>query len=56
MSSERRLKEAFSKVKEDMETMKNEVAFLVKRIAKIEESMHKSSLELIKKEVGRMKK
>ena len=41
MSSEQRIKEAFGKVKEDVEGVKNELAFTLKRIAKIEELLTK---------------
>lgn len=45
MASEARLKEAFGKVKEDTEGIKNELAFALKRIAKIEEVLTKQAVE-----------
>ena len=45
MASEQKLKEAFRKVKEDIEGTKNELAFALRRIAKIEESMNRQALE-----------
>ena len=53
---EEKLKHAFGKVKEDMEGLKNEIAFLVKRIAKIEDTMNKQALQDIKKEISKGKK
>jgi len=53
---EEKLKRAFGKVKEDMEGLKNEIAFLVKRIAKIEDTMNKQALQDIKKEISKGKK
>ncbi len=40
-----KVKESFKKAKEDTEGIKNEVAFLTKRIAKIEEVLNKMSVE-----------
>lgn len=53
---EERLKSAFGKVKEDMEGIKNELAFIVKRIAKIEDSLNKRALQEIKKEISKKKR
>ena len=53
---EEKLKRAFGKVKEDMEGLKNETAFLVRRIAKIEEILNKQALQDIKKEISKGKK
>lgn len=39
------VKESFKKAKEDAEGIKNEVAFLTRRIAKIEEVLNKMSVE-----------
>ncbi len=47
MVSERKLKEAFGKAKEDIEGVKNELAFALKRIAKIEEVLTKRAIESI---------
>jgi len=41
---EARIKEAFGKVKEEMEGVKNELAFTLKRIAKIEEILTKQAV------------
>lgn len=41
MISEEALKQSFQKVKEDMEGVKDELAFALRRIAKIEEAMNK---------------
>lgn len=54
--NEERLKHAFSMVKEDIEGIKNELAFLVKRIAKIEENLNRQALQEIKKEISRRKR
>ena len=40
-----KVKESFKKAKEDAEGIKNEVAFLAKRIAKIEEVLNKMSVQ-----------
>lgn len=44
MVDESRLKEAFAKVKEDVEGVKNELAFTLKRVAKIEEILTKQAV------------
>ena len=53
---EERLTQAFAKVKEDMEGLKNEIAFLLKRIAKIEETLNRQALQDIKDEISKRKK
>ena len=45
MVNEARIKQAFGKVKEDTEGIKNELAFALKRIAKIEEILTKQAVE-----------
>lgn len=45
MTFEHVVKESFKRAKEDAEGIKNEVAFLAKRIAKIEEMLNKMSIE-----------
>ena len=47
MASEERIKEGFRKAKEDVEGVKNELAFTLKRIAKIEEVLTKMAIEKI---------
>jgi hypothetical protein len=49
MVNEQKLKEAFGKAKEDVEGVKNELAFALKRIAKIEEILNKRVIEEIAK-------
>jgi len=44
MVNEKAVKEGFAKVKEDMEGIKNELAFSLRRIAKIEEVLTKMSI------------
>lgn len=45
MSSEERIKEGFRKAKSDVEGVKNELAFALKRIAKLEEILTKRAIE-----------
>ena len=45
MVNEQRIKAAFGKVKEDTEGIKNELAFALKRIAKLEEVLTKVAIE-----------
>ncbi|MEK6886045.1 MAG: hypothetical protein AABX17_03705 [Nanoarchaeota archaeon] len=45
MVNEERVKNAFGKVKEDTEGIKNELAFALKRIAKLEEVLTKLAIE-----------
>jgi hypothetical protein len=49
MVSEKIIKESFGKVKEDVEGIKNELAFALKRIAKIESTFFEDSLDSLKK-------
>jgi len=44
MSFEYKVKESFIKAKEDAEGMKNELAFAMRRIAKIEEVLNKQAV------------
>lgn len=45
MANEARIKSAFGKVKDDTEGIKNELAFALKRIAKIEEVLTKQAVK-----------
>jgi len=45
MVNEAHIKNAFGKVKEDTEGIKNELAFALKRIAKLEEVLTKLAIE-----------
>jgi hypothetical protein len=45
MVNEEKIKIGFAKVKEDTEGIKNELAFALKRIAKIEELLTKQAVE-----------
>lgn len=45
MVNEQKLKESFAKVKEDVEGIKNELAFAIKRIARIEEKLSEIAIE-----------
>ena len=45
MAHEERIKNAFAKVKEDTEGIKNELAFALKRIAKLEDALTKTAVE-----------
>jgi hypothetical protein len=45
MAFHQAVKESFKKAKEDAEGIKNEVAFLAKRIARIEEVLNKMSVQ-----------
>jgi hypothetical protein len=45
MSFEKKVQESFKKAKDDAEGIKNEIAFLARRIAKIEESMIRKTVE-----------
>lgn len=47
MVNEEKIREGFKKAKEDVEGMKNELAFALKRIAKIEEAMNKQMIQEI---------
>ena len=49
MANEERIKSAFAKVKEDTEGIKNELAFALRRIAKIEEVLNRQALQKISK-------
>ena len=54
--NEAKLKQAFDKVKHDMEGVKNELAFALRRIAKIEESLTKRAIEETISEPSKNKK
>lgn len=56
MANEERLKQAFAKVKEDTEGIKNELAFALKRIAKLEDLITKKAVESISKPKRKSKK
>jgi hypothetical protein len=45
MGFEEKVQESFKKAKEDAEGIKNELAFIVKRVAKIEEVLNKMAIE-----------
>jgi hypothetical protein len=45
MSFEHKVKKSFHKAKEDVEGLKNELAFALRRIAKIEETMNKQFIQ-----------
>jgi len=45
MVNEDRIREGFRKAKEDVEGVKNELAFTLKRIAKIEEALTRQSIK-----------
>jgi hypothetical protein len=45
MVNERALKNSFRKAKEDVEGVKNELAFALKRIAKIEDLLTRQAIE-----------
>ena len=47
MVSEEKIRAGFKKAKEDVEGVKNELAFTLKRIAKIEEAMNKQMIQEI---------
>jgi len=47
MVNEEKVKEAFKKAKDDVEGVKNELAFALRRIAKIEEILNKKAIEEI---------
>ena len=49
MSIEHKIKSSFKKAKEDVEGVKNELAFALKRIAKIEEILNQHALSGISK-------
>lgn len=49
MVNEEKVREGFRKAKEDVEGLKNEVAFALRRIAKIEEVLNKKALEKVSK-------
>lgn len=56
MVNEERIREGFQKAKEDVEGVKNELAFALKRIAKIEEALTRQSIkEAIAKSVKKKK-
>ena len=56
MSFEKKVKEGFGRVKEDVEGVKNELAFALKRIAKIEENLNKRFIEDLSKKPSKRKK
>ena len=45
MVNEEKVKAGFKRAKEDVEGLKNELAFALRRIAKIEEVLNKQALE-----------
>ena len=47
MSLERKVKVSFQKAKDDVEGLKNELAFALRRIAKIEELLNKQAIEKV---------
>ena len=56
MADEERIKNAFAKVKEDTEGIKNELAFALKRIAKLEDIITKQAVESVYKIPSRKSK
>ncbi len=53
MIHEGKVKEGFKKAKEDMEGVKNELAFALRRIAKIEEAINRQMIQEISKSFKR---
>jgi hypothetical protein len=49
MHIEHKIRSSFKKAKEDVEGVKNELAFALRRIAKIEELLNKQALESLGK-------
>ncbi len=49
MSFEKKVKISFKKAKDDVEGLKNELAFALKRIAHIEENLNRRAIEEISK-------
>ena len=47
MSFEKKVKMSFKKAKDDVEGLKNELAFALKRIAHIEENLNRRAIEEI---------
>lgn len=45
MANEEKLKQAFGKVKEDIEGLKDSLAFALKRISKIESAINEKAIE-----------
>ena len=45
MANEDRIREAFKKAKDDVEGVKNELAFALKRIAKLEEALTRQAIK-----------
>lgn len=56
MANEERIKKAFARVKEDTEGIKNELAFALKRIAKLEDLITKNAVESIARKKSSRKK
>lgn len=56
MINERALKHSFKRAKEDVEGVKNELAFALRRIAKIEELLTKQAIEAVSRPVKKSKK
>jgi hypothetical protein len=48
MSFERKIRTSFKKAKDDVEGVKNELAFALKRIARIEELLNRQAIENLK--------
>ena len=55
MAFEHKVKESFHKAKEDVEGVKNELAFALKRIARIEELLNKQAITRLSKSSGARK-
>jgi hypothetical protein len=56
MANEEKIREGFKKAKNDVEGVKNELAFALRRIAKIEEILNKRMIEEIAKKFDKKKK
>lgn len=56
MGFEGRVIESFKRAKEDAEGIKNELAFALKRIARIEEMLNRHALEALGKKETKRKK
>jgi hypothetical protein len=50
-----RIKESFQRAKDDVEGVKNELAFALKRIARIEEMLNKQTIEKLSHPVKKSK-
>jgi hypothetical protein len=56
MSFEQKIKTSFKKAKDDIEGVKNELAFALKRIAHIEESLNRKAIEEIARQTSKKAK